>query len=287
MVGRIKPLKDIEYAECFNAFKRVSSEWMAIEEWLSKDFVPGIGGRKSAKVLSIGSGTGDFDLILMQMLHNRIPNLYYTALDPNVEHNKIFLNRYKNLSLQLASFRIIAKPFYENCIEGGFDLIHLTHCLYYIPDRKAAIECAYEMLNPGGILLIFHQTPMGINEIQRTYLKRVKGNEKELFSSYDIIQILNELKLKFSFDILISDVDVTDCIKGNETGKKILNFFMESNLDGLDGALRDEIICNLKEISRSEGGRYFLFHPGGIFWIRKDGTMQGDPENVISKSYHE
>ena len=30
MVGRIKPLNDIEYAECFNAFKRVSSEWMAI-----------------------------------------------------------------------------------------------------------------------------------------------------------------------------------------------------------------------------------------------------------------
>lgn len=277
MLGGVKPLTDMEYAECFNAFKSVSSEWMAIEVWLSKDFVPSMGGRRSAKVLSIGSGTGDFDLILMRMLSDKIPDLTYTSLDPNESHNELFLNQYKKSGLKLSSFRIIAKPFCENCIEGGFDLIHLTHCLYYIPDRKAAIECAYEMLNPGGILLIFHQTPMGINEIQRTYLKRVKGDEKELFSSYDIIQILNELKLKFSFDILISDVDVTDCIKGNETGRKILNFFMESNLDGLDVALRDEIICNLKDISRSEGGRYFLFHPGGIFWIRKDGLTQGDP----------
>lgn len=274
MLGSVKPLTDMEYAECFNAFKRVSSEWMAIEEWLAKDFVPSIGGRKSAKVLSIGSGTGDFDLILMRMLLDEIPDLSYTALDPNESHNEIFLDRYKNSGLQLASFRIIAKPFCEDSFEGGFDLIHLTHCLYYIPDRKMAIKRAYDLLNPGGILLIFHQTPLGINEIQRAYLKRAKGHEKELFSSYDIIQILKELKLKFNFDILISDVDVTDCIKENDIGKKILNFFMESNLEGLDGTLRNEIICALKDVSRNDDGRYFLFHPSGIFWIKKDGSMQ-------------
>ena len=269
-MDRMKPLTDMDYAECFNAFKKVSTEWMAIEEWLAEDFMPTMAGRQSANVLGIGSGTGDFDLTLMRMLLDKIPALTYTALDPNEEHNKIFLKQYGESGLNLASFKIIPKPFGEDFLEGGFDLVHLTHCLYYIPDRKMAIRRAFDMLNPGGILLIFHQTPLGINEIQRTFMKRVKGDEKELFSSYDILLIMKELSLKFNFNILISDIDVTDCIEGNETGQKILNFFLESNLEGLCRTLRDDIIGTLKEICQYKNGRYLLFHPSGIFWIRKD-----------------
>lgn len=269
-MGGIKPLNDREYAECFDAFKKVSTEWTAIEEWLAKEFMPSMASRESGSILGIGSGTGDFDLTLMHILLEKIPHITYVALDPNQEHNRIFSSRFAESGLPLDSFRIVPQPFGDDGLEGGFDLIHMTHCLYYIPDRKKAIARAYDLLSPGGILLIFHQTTMGINEIQRAYLKRVKGDEKEMFSSYDITKIFEDLGLKFSFDVLISDIDVTDCIKENETGRKILNFFLESDVDGLDESLRDEIVQTLKEISRFEDGRYFLFHPGGIFWIRKE-----------------
>jgi hypothetical protein len=85
-----RPLTEKEYAECFNAFKKVSTEWMAIEGWLSDDFLPTLTGRKYAKILSIGSGTGDFDLALMRMLLCKIPALSYIALDPNETHNRTF-----------------------------------------------------------------------------------------------------------------------------------------------------------------------------------------------------
>jgi hypothetical protein len=55
----VRPLTDKEYAECFDAIKKVSSEWMAIGEWLEKEFIPGLAGKPSARVLSVGSGTGD------------------------------------------------------------------------------------------------------------------------------------------------------------------------------------------------------------------------------------
>jgi hypothetical protein len=61
------------------------------------------------------------------------------------------------------------------------------------------------------------------------------------------------LGLKFNADILVSDIDVTDCIEDNKTVDKILNFFLES----------------LKETCRVQEGRYHLFHPTSIFWIRK------------------
>lgn len=34
-----RPLTDKEYAECFDAFKKVSSEWTAMGEWLEKEFL--------------------------------------------------------------------------------------------------------------------------------------------------------------------------------------------------------------------------------------------------------
>ncbi len=264
-----RPLTDKEYAECFDAFKKVSSERMAMGEWLKKEFIPCLSGRPSAKVLSVGSGTGDFDLTLMRMLLEKIPRISYIALDPNPEHNAIFSERYRNCGLELESFQIISQPFGQERLDGCFDLIHLTHCLYYIPDRKTAILRAYEMLSPGGALLIFHQTTLGINEIQRAYMKQAKGDEKEMFSSHDIDLLFRELGLRPSYDVLISDTDVTDCIEENETGRKILNFFLESNLDGVDPSLSRKIIQMMKEICRYENGRYYLFQPCGIFWIKR------------------
>jgi SAM-dependent methyltransferase len=265
-----KPLTDKQYAECFNAFKKVSTEWAAMDHWLDKELLPLMAGRNSARILSIGSGTGDFDLTLMRLLKEEIPGLDYTALDPNTEHNQIFSSRYEESGLRLSAFQIIPEPFGDGDLRGGFDLIHMTHCLYYITDRKDAILNAYNLLNPGGVLLIFHQTAVGINEIQKAFMRRAKGDEKEMFSAHDILRIFAELGIRFNFDILISDIDVTDCIAENDNGRKLLNFFLESDLDGLDRPLRDEIIETLKSICRIEGGRYFLFHPCGIFWIRKD-----------------
>jgi hypothetical protein len=141
----VRPLTDKEYAECFNAFKKVSSEWMAMGVWLEKEFITSLAGRPSASVLGVGSGTGDFDLTLMRMLLEKVSHLSYVALDPNQEHNRIFFQRYRDCGLELRSFQI-------------------------------------------------------------------------------------------------------NCIKENETGRKILNFFLESNLEGIDSSLRKEIIQRISDL---------------------------------------
>jgi len=194
----------------------------------------------------------------------------YVALDPNEDHNRLFQKGFEKSEMETVSLRIIPSVFREDVLEGTFDVIHLTHCLYYVEDRKQAIQLALTRLNPGGSLLVFHQTPIGINEIQRTFMRQVKGDENENFSSRDIMNIFNELGIQFTFDIIISDLDVTDCIERNQQGRLLLNFFMESDLDKIDEFMRDKIVATMKEISQQRQGRHYMFHPGGIFWVKKE-----------------
>lgn len=270
MTPYCRDLTDEEYASCFDLFKTISTEWDALSNWLKHVCIPGLGLGRSVDVLSIGSGRGDFDITLIGLLADSCPQIMYTAVDPNCEHNRIFSKKIRNFRPIIDSFRIVPEPFGAGTVGGSFDLIHLTHCLYYIPDRKSAIRSAYEMLKPGGSLLIFHQTALGVNEVQRLFMGRVKGDEKEMFSAHDLLGIIESLRLPFTFDILISDLDVTDIIEDTPKGRQLLEFFLEAKLDGADEALFSEIRGYVADNCRVEDGRYFFFHPGSIFWITKE-----------------
>jgi len=266
---KARPLSDKEYADCFNVYKKISTEWETIQRWLADEFLCFMQGKESVDVLSVGSGTGDFDLMLMRLLKEKIPHINYRAIDPNQEHNLIFRQRYNCSNFAVDSFQIVPRAFDRKKMKGRYDIIHLTHCLYYFPDREAAVRQAWELLRPDGFLLIFHQTALGINELQRKFLARVKGETEEMFSAYDIRKLLGKMDIAYQHEILISDLDVTSCIEGSETGLQLLSFFMESHIEDAPGELKEEIIAFLKENCRIVDGRYFLFHPGGIFWMRK------------------
>jgi hypothetical protein len=79
-----KPLTDKEYAECFKAFKTVSAEWIAMSQWLDRKFLPLMARRDSAKVLSIGSGTGDFDLTLIRLAQQGDPQYELHSSGPQL-----------------------------------------------------------------------------------------------------------------------------------------------------------------------------------------------------------
>jgi len=270
MTPQCRDLTDAEYAQCFDLFKTISTEWDALSNWLKYVCIPELGLGRSIDVLSVGSGRGDFDLALIGLLEDSCSQIRYTAVDPNTEHNRIFSDRVQASGIVPDSFRIISEPFEPGAIDGYFDLIHLTHCLYYIPERRSAIQSAWDMLKPGGSLLIFHQTALGVNEIQRLFMERVKGDEKEMFSAHDLLEIIDRLHLPFKFDILISDLDVTDIVKDTPKGRQLLEFFLEAKLDGVDGMLLSEIRRYVADNSRVEDGRYYLFHPSSIFWVKKE-----------------
>jgi SAM-dependent methyltransferase len=261
-------LSDREYAECFDTFKKISTEWQSTRKWLSDDFLPKRVWSDPLNILSVGSGTGDFDLQVMKLILKRWRIGSYIAVDPNPDHNQIFESRFRESNLPVANFEILSETFPVKQLDMTFDLVHMTHCLYYIPDRLKAIQAALNILDEQGLILVFHQTPLGINEIQRRFLKRAKGNESEMYSSKDIHRLLESLHATFNFDIIDGLLDVSDLVAlHSHRGKQLLNFFLECRVDLLPPEFKEEVVDFIKELAFSENNREVIFHPVGVFCI--------------------
>jgi len=261
-------LSDREYAECFDTFKQISTEWRSTKKWLFDEFLPKRRWSSPLNILSIGSGTGDFDLQMMRFILKRWQIDSYVAVDPNPDHNRIFQNRFRESGLPVQGFQIFSQTFPVQNLDMKFDLVHMTHCLYYIPDRLKAIQGALDILNNHGRVLIFHQTPLGINEIQQRFLKRAKGHENEMYSSKDIYRLLESLPVTFEFDIIDGILDVSDLAASDSLkGRRILNFFLECRADLLPLEFREEVVDFIKSLAFPDNNRQVIFHPVGVFSI--------------------
>lgn len=262
------PLSDREYAECFDTFKQISTEWDSKLKWLNDEFFPQHGWTRPLNILSVGSGTGDFDLQFMRLILQRCPINSYIAVDPNPDHNEGFQSGFSESGLAIPDFRILPQAFPVQHIDMQFDLVLLTHCLYYMPDRLGAIQSSLDILNDQGLVLVFHQTPRGINEIQRRFLKQAKGDESEMYSSRDIYQLLESISADFTFDIIDGMLDVSDlAAPESRRGKHLLNFFLECRADLLPLTFRQEVVNFIHDLAYAEKDHWVIFHPVGIFCI--------------------
>ena len=266
------PLSEREYAECFDAFKKISSEWRSMQKWLNDEFLPKYTCPDPLNILSIGSGDGEFDIELMKLILKRRRIASYIAVDPNPHHNQLFESRFHESNLQVSDIEIVSAAFPHTHLGKQFDLIHMTQCLYYIPDRVRAIQAALEFLNDDGLILIFHQTGQGINEIQRRFLRRVKGDENEMYSTNEIYSVLKSLRVKFDFKTLEGRLDVSDLLtQESYQGNQVLNFFLECRADLLSNDVKQEVIEFIRNLAFSENNRQYLFHPVGVFRVSRNG----------------
>jgi len=268
LAGLAPPLTPAQYAHCFRAYQSISGERHAMLCWVRDVLRKAWPGRRHLTVLSVGCGTGTFDQRVLQVLSSDRRTLNYIGLEPNEKHRRTFLTRITRRPLPGINLALQATPFEHYTSRRRFDLVLLTHCLYYIPDRDRAIRKAMDFLRTDGRVIICHQTPLGIDQIQRRFLKRVKGRDNEMFSSRDLQALLDRRGLAYCLEILDNTLDISSCfIPHDKTGQELLSFFLESDTRCLPPAVRREILVFLKTLSIRREKRRLLIHPMAMFSI--------------------
>lgn len=266
------PLSDEAYARCFREFRRDCKEWRAMLGWTQDRLLKNLPAKERLAVLSVGSGNGDFDFRFIKILLKKIKTLEYVMVEPNEVHCRLLRERFVDEVFPQVNFGIDPIPFEEFAIPRPFDLVLFTHCLYYIQDRRRAILHAMETIEDDGLVLIFHQTPLGIHQVQQEFLKRVKDYDDEMFNSRDIQDLLDSLEIPYRLEVLDSFLDVTDCFNTNsQRGANLLCFFLESDVRQLNPRVRWEIMDYIKDLTIYDNGRLFLRQPVAIFSLTKNG----------------
>jgi histamine N-methyltransferase len=267
------PLSPEAYAHCFLTFRRHSTEWLAMLRWCQERLVPCLPVKSPFAALSVGAGNGDFDWRFIPILQTQLQNLEYVMVEPNETLCRGLRERIDRYPFTGVRFEIDPLTFEDFAIRRTFDLVHFTHSLYYIPDREGAIGHALEAIRAEGAVLIFHQTLLGIDQVQRRFLKRVKGTEAEMFTSRDIQAILDRRRVPYRLEEVESHINISDCFKpGSDAGEALLSFFLESDTRHLAPDLKQEVVDYLYELSYPHQDRRLLHHPVAIFTLRPPGS---------------
>ncbi len=277
------PLDATLYAESYELRKAASTMTTVAIDWLSQQASellsrePAVSHDKTFSVLSVGSGEGDLDMKFINALQAELlpqwEGLRYVALEPNASHRQGFYQRLDaepldhSVNVSIHDQRMEDLDLNEH--QQRYDLVLFVHVFYYFESPQRIIEDALALVKEGGQVIIVHQTPTGIPEIQRRYMREIKGNTDEMFTTSDIQTLLNASDISHQYHELDAHLDVTQCLRQTDAGLKIMSFCMECDLRALNERKFGQIFRAFENLAETQlSGEAYLHEPIGVFILQ-------------------
>jgi ubiquinone/menaquinone biosynthesis C-methylase UbiE len=168
------------YAEGFQSFLHYCNQRTNLYHWFKTSELFSHMSIKS--ILSIGAGTGEVEAELISNM-NHPEDITIILIEPNdVLAAKICTN------VPTEIIKSTYESYYNTLVLSGkrFDMIMLSHSIYYLDDPEIALKQCYDLLNEDGMLMVINESIYGIHDFRKRY-----GNHEDmLFSDQDVEKIL-------------------------------------------------------------------------------------------------
>ncbi|HEY9803613.1 MAG TPA: class I SAM-dependent methyltransferase [Leptolyngbyaceae cyanobacterium] len=226
-------------------------------------------------VLSVGAGPGDFDVQVIRFLKQQLPKdftLHYLAVEPNPFHRQRYEKEINVPEFSDVELKVYPIKVQEFQTDEKFDIIHYTHCLYYMPnDEKQIIRQGLEMLKEDGFLVITLETREAvIFETMFKYAAFTGEGFADMLEMDQMQTIVEELGLSYELINYPEYLDVHLCFEeASSGGKVLLDFFCQADSDILSSQQREEILSLLASKVNQQDGRELVSLPSATMIIRK------------------
>lgn len=228
-------------------------------------------------VLSVGAGSGDFDVQVIRTLKQQLPKeltLRYVAVEPNHLHRqryeqKINVREFADVDLKLYSEKID-----QFQTDEQFDIIHYTHSMYHMPGQeKWLVQQAMEMLKNNGFLIITLDTiDAVIFDTIFKYAALTGQGFTEMLQMQQMQAIVEGLGLSYTLESYPEYLDVKLCFEENSpAGKLLMDFFCQADSGQLSPEQRQEILQILASKVIEQDGRKLVPMPAATMVIPKQG----------------
>ena len=278
---------DKTYSDSYGVFRRGLLEqqkvWVkGVIPLLTQTF-PNVEG-STYKILGIGSGWGDVDLLFISQILAEMRKLNITCkirclvVERNVEFVDKFKERVKENAKQLqgVSFEWIlttAEDFIQDHTSEKFDFIHCVHSLYYMKEEDVLQKFKDKLLAPKGCILNVVQTEGSI------YARNYYKYHKDIDAAWNFFHVITDRRLKETADrngwqskVVIGKrkLEVTEMFDDKSLqGRKLLDFFFHAeNLhEHIQPDTLNNILTFFEENSFSEQSKKFAAADEGIVLI--------------------
>lgn len=219
------------------------------------------------KVLSLGCGSGIFDLefikIIQQQVNSQKKNkLDFTGLDFNETDLDHFRKSLFNQCSETQSSVTLKYQKFESSTDLGesYDLITMVHFLHSFDDVLPVIKNALRHLSPGGKLLIIQQKKEGVSELKDAFLD-ILPNQK--FQSTDhLMKIFQSENINYTSHKIDTCFDVSIMKKVSLDTLLLMSFCFCNDLSTLSAQEQDQIRNAFLSLAKvQEDGRTVIHEP--------------------------
>ncbi|KAM8857318.1 histamine N-methyltransferase A-like [Synchiropus picturatus] len=248
----------------------------AVRKILPADFKRMAEGKSSLDVLGVGSGGGELDIQMLNLLQNTCPGVSLST--DIVEGSSGLVDCFKALVKKTPSVQNV--PFTWHVVHSEeyvkqekakadikkFDFIHMIQMIYYVNDVEDTLKFYRSALKPNGrIMVIIEAENGGWDTLWNTFKKDLwTGAIQEYRSSKDVVASLKKLGMKFQEHDVPNSFDITECFDPtNETGKRLLNFMTVT--DDFQNSFTPEVRAEMLDVLRE---RCSTKKDGKIFFKR-------------------
>lgn len=213
--------------------------------------------RETIRMLDFGCGAGRFSQAFLSVLNWPKSQLELTLVEP-VEHQRTSSAEV----LQTYSSQPVTAYGDTSDLKGLYDLILVNHSLYFVLDLQATLEDLYELLAPGGRLLIaIAGWDNFLVKLWRAGFDQIE-EDVPYYTAEDVEMLLREWDEPFHFDESHYRISFPD---NRENRIKILRFLFFDQLDRIhlellldkfgryanDGRIEIPTCCFHYEVTRS------------------------------------
>jgi len=287
-LGAVDPFPSLaaaRYAECVECFEARSDQRRQMIAFVADQVVPTLPAARAviaAVAAVIGArfylkGTvapvsGAFDAPVLDAVAGRSAAVRYVGIDPNPVQCAAFAERLGGAPRDGITVEVRAGAFEATPIDEAFDLVHLTHCLYYLEAPGRAVGTALELVAPGGALLVFLAPNEALNALADACWARERQGRRAWFADDLDAFLRDELRLPFERHRIDASLDAGPCFEPDDPeGDRLLDFIVQAETTRFPATLSGAMRRYLAHIASrdAEGRPRQLPHPVDAFLIRR------------------
>ncbi|XP_022080497.1 histamine N-methyltransferase-like [Acanthaster planci] len=266
------------YARAFKAFRDRCSEVSGIPDWIGTVFSDAVvnklqvtpEGQEGLRVLGIGSGSGEIDCLMLERFLQRFPRIYNCVVEPV----PVMVDQYKSLVQSMAPelqgvhcdwHMTTMQQYQEAGSPTKYHFIGAIHSIYFVNGVDKWMASLYDMLAPGGIMLmVLNSDTSGLCRFQDSLIS-ILGRSKCIMSDA-ILRSLDRQSIPYALSHQKSLLDITTCFKEDSEDRRLLLDFLTDVVDFQGTAAEEQQRSVLESLASGDCST----RDGEKVWLRTD-----------------